>query len=261
VDTPELVRDPLLSTLGAREKVNYIVDSLSALHTKIAGLVDREWDGFCTITRTRTGSIFTSPTNGIYRTIGHSIENYLIEFEMYVDYIKKSYSHAVSIDFLEDVTRAFPAALLFSYAYSVACQQASCISRCDRLLSSSHIGLEGGRFCLNDQFLDDLRSRGIPELDLNRFEEIFKSISEMPMPKTSTDAADLKWNSHGHLGQSAVWVCIAHVAKQNGFSAIEVTEIERGRRNEKLQHFAHMLAKDGSFERIPLESLVQWATS
>ncbi|MBD7923726.1 DUF4435 domain-containing protein [Xanthomonas bonasiae] len=255
VDSVDLVQDAALAGKGAREKVSIVTSLLNKLEGKAKGLLDREWDFFCTDT-------YAENNNGdigenIFLTRGHSIENYFFDPGVCCDFLKKKYATCINPTTIDLAYSNFGKIIDFAFAYSVTCRRVQLIDRLDRLLTPMHLEWNG-RFSFSLEFADALTRRGVDASTCRRFNEVFERVT-VEVEQIRAGETSGRWNSHGHLGEDSVWACIGRLAMDSGVSQIEAEQICCGHREERLQSSAHILAANFNSELTPFEAIISWA--
>ncbi len=255
VDASEIVKDPILSGMGARDRVAKIIEFCRPPNGKLKGLRDREWDFFCTDNLSEiVGGVLDED---IFITRGHSIENYFFDINLCCDFLKRKFSSAINKDFLVAVHDCFGEMIDFSFAYSVACKRLNIIERMERVLSPIHVERRDA-LVLAEGFKAAMISRGIAREDVEMFFREFASINEHASMRQATPQSR-RWWSHGHLGEDALWACLGWVAMQHGVGETDAESICHGHKDEKRQGSAHMMALNFSGEYFPLDRIIEWA--
>lgn len=255
VDSSDIVKDPVLSEMGARDRVVKIVEVCRPPQGKLKGLKDREWDFFCTDNFVEIPG--EQPDADVFTTRGHSIENYFFDSSLCCDFLKRKYSSMIGPDVLVRVEEDFEKILDFSLAYSVACKRLGVIDRFDRLVSPSHIEFNGA-FGLAENFRSAVLSRGVTSTLVDDFFEAFSNVSAQLGERTGQDWCG-RWWAHGHLGEDALWACVGWIAANSGLCSRDAETICHGHRDDRLHNSAHMMAQNFNEDYSPLEQVIEWA--
>jgi len=257
VDSTELVRDDVVQGKGARDKVLYLADRLRFLEGKVKGLVDREWEFFCTETYIeRPEHDFGG---NVFITRGHSIENYFFSPDICCDFLKEKHASTISPELLDQVEESFSRIVKFAFSYSVACRRLGLIDRLDNFISPRHL-IWDVDFSCDEQFALDLRRRGVSDQLAVSLVSLIKEIS-VDIETLRVSELCGRWNAHGHLGGDAVWACIGRIAASHGASPAEADQICHGYRDDRLKASAHVFARNLNEEAVPFDSIIRWAHS
>lgn len=255
VDIPDIVKDASLSGLGNREKVKQVVAALGP-SPKIAGLVDREWDGFCLDSLAANDE--EESASPIFVTKGHSIENYFFDLDICREFIARRYSDVVEAGLLSRLDDSFVRILAFAFAYSVVLARRQLVSKSASLISPLDIDVRGGVFQLLPTLVVGLRARGAAECSV---EGLVEEVDEVQRRvATIGDAAQLsRWKCHGHLGDEAIWGCVGRLAISEGVSPEDANGIASGYKDERVRSAADALAKYPARRHSPVGALLEWA--
>lgn len=258
IDTPDLLSDEKLSGLGNKEKVELIADTLPLDHNKFMALVDREWEAFDTeaLQMSAVEHEYLNPSHTKIKTFGHSIENYFFEPSTLLSLLRRQFAGHLTPGVLRLVEEQFSIACALALSYSLAAKELQLISRLSGLISRHHIKLQSSDFELDENFAPFLIGRGISRESAENFLAATKAFQKK-IREHSLPIQVMKWASHGHLGNEALWSCVAKTLEISGVERGACEQVERGMQADKLKHGADTLAisKD---ERRPLDWLAQW---
>lgn len=248
VDDASIVKqDDALYGLGNKSKALAIIGAIN--NPKLIGIIDREWDNVDL--NDLDESHFIQNINNVYLTKGHSIENYWFDVDASISFLIKAFPTTIDQDYLQAISSSFPSILRFAAAYSLTAKDASIITRSSELISHSDILWNNGDFLLQEDFNNKLAERGVNypfSTDCNnRYLQLIAS--NQPL---------LKWICHGHLGEEAIRSCLAAVALANGIDQTTVTEIERGKKNEKFSHDSEYVCSQDLHCVDPLDKILEW---
>jgi hypothetical protein len=258
IDTPSLLSDAVLFGLGHKQQVELIADTIPSDQDKFMALVDREWEAF-DVEALQMSDIedeYPSPNETKHRTFGHSIENYFFESSTLLSLLRRQLANQMTPEILRFINEHFAGICSLALAYSIAAKELLIISRLSGLLSRRHITLCDSHFWLNEEFSKCLERRGVlPEIA----EEFILSerFIQQKIAEQAVAIGTMKWASHGHLGNEAIWCCVAKILELSGVEADACEKIERGMQVDKLKHGADALANSEN-ERRPLDWLARW---
>jgi hypothetical protein len=253
-DVALLSREPKLSKLGNRARVEAVVQTLEAQCPNLNWLMDREWEGLDS-----AGARYTESGEGNdrgFRTRGHSIENYWFENQPLSGYIKQLHGHDLSADFFGVLDLRFPQMLLTAAAVSLVAGAENIISSMNSLVSRHHFSWDGSNYHPAPQLNIDAKLRHI-EVDI-----VAKIIERQQIINSNSDSHDeLRWICHGHIGEQVLRACAAHLAAESGAEEGVCAQIERGHHAIKLLHDADWLARAPVTQISPLDKLLDWGSS
>lgn len=265
IDHAGLLSSEELKGLGNREKIIRVRDAMEALLPRIprladtlAILVDREWDGLPEGER-RLSENWSEPEQIVpnYFTLGHSIENYSFRCDHMIEYLKMKFSTVVSPGLLRVIKEEFNTFLVFASCVSLAIQEHSQLKRAAGALRYLHVNISSSSVELLPSFADVLIAREIDAGDalniVNRANSLFSTHQESLVAR-----CDVKWLPHGHVGEDAVWACIAACAHRVGLPHQVCEDIASGAKLERQKFMASLMAKEQDEDIRPLRDVANW---
>jgi hypothetical protein len=254
VDSADLVRDQAVEGIGARDKVSFLINNLAPLGQKLRGLIDREWDFFCTDTyREISGQAHGS----LFVTKGHSIENYFFSPDICCSFLRFKYAHLVSVQLMAAIDGNFSKIVKFAFAYSVACRRLGLIDRLEKFISPRHLHWVTDFSCAAT-FGKEVERRGVKENEARRLMDLIDKVLS-DIEDMQVDSLCGRWNAHGHLGEDAVWACIGRLAAADGVGEVDADSICHGHREDRLRSSAHNFASKIDADSVPFQSIIGWA--
>jgi hypothetical protein len=253
VDESELINDPELGGMGAKQKVEHIADVMGAAsNARFNWIVDREWEGM-DIDKPHEFAALNNPPSGM-RTKGHSIENYWLRHDALSKYLRFFFGDILPVRFFNALEVRFDTMLRLAAAYSFCAKHCNIIKRCGGAASVEDVEWTGDKYAMLPPFTARMATRGVT-LDIAA--EVNTQLQKESLRAAPRDV--LQWMCHGHLGEEMIRSCAAHLAAEHGLPAQQIEQIERGRRAEKLMADADFLSglEDGAVH--PLGELLAWA--
>lgn len=222
IDTAEMLRSPLGSSLGNREKVELVASTIGddPVFDHFVAFVDREFREFddkalrdCLLGHYVQGHLVW--------TRGHSVENYFFEATLLRTAIQ---SLAVSdnfVDAADEFAKVWPQALRVACAVSFALRDCGIIGVGPRSLRSHVISVNDGVLALD---LVGWRAELMQRTGNNSSlcDDVLSSYEEWSGRLDSVGVDFLRWASHGRTGLSLLWLAYAQcVAGLGGDSEAE----------------------------------------
>jgi len=264
VDLPGVLTDENLKGLGKREIVRRVLAAATSLaekspeiKRKFGTLQDREWDGLDLTLG--LDALWMPPNQDCphFVTVGHSIENYFFKVEIIDAYLRFSHSNDLNQGFFNDLHQRFGKIIILAAIYSIGVQSIFSIGKAGSLLTRGCVAWDGTKYTLTDALLPLLAQRGI--LHPARFLE---DLNEQ-IQNSATDLATIevpRWLCHGHLGEDAVWACVANLAREHNVSNEVAQSVERGSRDVRFKHASDYLSREEPTKISPLGDAVDWLT-
>lgn len=262
IDIAELISDDEIAGFGKKEVIQTILSKLASLSrasaavtNKFGTLTDREWDGLS------LDLDFTSPwfeptqQSPNFTTIGHSVENYFFRLELIETFLRQFFSDHLTQRFFNLLHQRFNAVIGFAVIYSLVLKSINAVRRADRLISRDMVEWHGDCYLANPSLNAGLHRRGV-RANQNVFLRINSVVNEYFERYTSTEPG--RWLCHGHLGDQAIWSCIAHLARETGVANDVAEQIERGLRDVRLRHCADYLCRNDERSHVPLDLAINW---
>lgn len=263
VDTAELISDQSLGGLGAKQKILVIREHAAnlavnhpGLATRLATLIDREWDGV-SMDPDDLANKWTPPRQdeNNFITVGHSIENYHVNLDYVISYLRFAHAPHYTIALETGIAECFAGAVALGGSVSFAARECGCITRMCDLIHVDHIQRSGANFSLGGNFVEAARARNIadPEALLHRINDstavLWSELVKLP---------HAHWLLHGHVGVEVMWACIARVAKAVGVPQAECEQIAGGKQQERRRHWYTWLAAQPDGYAMPITIATRW---
>lgn len=263
IDLSDLVSDPALSGMGARQKVRAVGQAADnaamanpAIAAKLACLTDREWDDLrLDPTHLEDGWAHARQSPNRFVTAGHSIENYYFHPEALLCYLRHFFPENYGPQLEERVRSAFPAMLALAGALSFVANAEGLLSRMCGLLTHTCIDLEGDAVILAPAFNAAAVARGVPDPDNVRLRTNRSAMADWNGLARRSHAC---WILHGHVGSDVLWACVGRLAMACGIEAEKCERIARGDRRERDRCWQDWLAVNGRARLAPLDLVARW---
>ena len=264
IDHAEMLGDDVSSignkdrVLAVRDEAARISNEFPKLKTALAVLTDREWDDLPSgVDRFREAWNAPTQGNNSFITLGHSIENYSFTVEHASEFLKLNFSDILSQGSIRLVEENFTSMIASAACLSLAYQEAEVLRRSKNLLNSNSFNIEAGAFYLRADVANLLMNRGVDEgvarnLVLRVNELVAQNISAL------LTNGFLHWLPHGHVGEDALWSCIAACLRDSGTSEANCERVIGTVRNQGRTFFAHLLSKADRESIFPLKDVVNW---
>jgi len=265
IDVAGLLTDDVLKGLGMKAVVKVVQDRLAqsprmlaAAGDKFGTLTDREWDGLTVDMELESPWFAPDQGSPNFVTIGHSVENYFFRLAPIDAFLRQFFSDHLSQNFFNDLAERFRAIIGFAVVYSLAIRHIGAIGRADRLISHEMIEWHKGSYLSTARLNIALSNRGVvaaqnPYLLINY--GVWKYAERYTAPEP------WHWLCHGHLGEQAIWACVASLASEQGISPDVATQIERGLIDVRFRHCVDYLCRDADQTNTPLDSAIDWLTT
>lgn len=264
IDVAGLLTDESLKGLGKREIVRSVLAAAASLsekspeiQRKFGTLQDREWDGLEAGLHINSSWAPPLQSEPHFTTTGHSIENYFFKINVVEAYLRFSYSDDLGQDFFNDLHARFKNIIVLAAVYSLALKNISSITKGGSLLNRSCISREGDVYHFTDALPPLLAQRSIvcpPKFVTTLNEQIEQGTRGLNLPDPA------RWICHGHLGEDAIWACIAHLAHEHTGKTELAQAVERGTREARFKHAVDQLSREESSSIEPLGHVVSWLT-
>jgi hypothetical protein len=254
VDTQELIDDPALFGLGAKARVDHFLSTLpngSPIREKVVGFVDREWEEMVDI-HTHDPLPWCSPTQTDIRlkTSGHSIENYGFSVDFVEKYLRHFGKSVATEEVVNAVRLAVPESLRAGAAFSEVARRRQLISRCTDILDLSDVSWSNGRLIISSAVDQKLVNRGALNA-VGFISDFNQRYTDRWSTAPFSTEADL--HAHGHIGEMVLWMAVAKIVVNSGFSEAVAQELATGRRDERRRVWHVWLASRPLHELSPLD--------
>ncbi|MBW8721247.1 MAG: hypothetical protein JF626_04910 [Polaromonas sp.] len=266
IDCVHILNDQALAGLGNKAKIGAIRDHINQLSAntsetvsqKFGSLVDREWDGIDFAIPLQKPWEPPTQQSGSFITLGHSIENYFFHVAGVEAYLRMFFADKLSGAFFQALEQRFHHFIALAISYSFEMQRIAAITRSDGVINHMHVEWANEKYHVLEPLKHDLLQRGIavPQSyldDVNANIDLYLQSHHQAEPG--------RWICHGHLGQQAIWSCIANLVREHGVDPATVTAIERGTHNNKFKHSADCLCREAIDTRIPLDEALTWLSA
>jgi hypothetical protein len=266
VDVAGLLSDPRLEGLGMRETIRVVRQEVASsgpvkaamIDRKFGTLIDREWDGVQVDMQLQLP--WSAPVQGgsHFTTVGHSVENYFFRLEAISAYLRQIFSDHLDQNFFNDLDARFHTILGFAAIYSLAIRHIQAISRSGTVITRDHLVWENGRYLVTNDLEIALNARGL-QLPVEFSGFINFNIDTYLAQHHGQEPA--RWLCHGHLGEDAIWACIANLARVHNVNNEISNVIERGFKDVRFKLAVDYLARESIELSGPLGSAVEWLTA
>jgi hypothetical protein len=266
IDHAGIFDDETMAGLGNKAKIAKLLDSVNLLiqrHPRLgevfSSVTDREWDNL-DISPAGINGEWAPPKQPAphFVTVGHSIENYFLDADAVVAYLKFMFSEVLTSAYVASVRNGFGAINSLAVSYSLCAKNKGCITRCDGLLDHRSIDLISGKYYFNNLLAEKMLARNI-ENSHELVEEVNNAVDTVWSDTAYTEPA--KWLLHGHLGGEVIWSCVARSALEHGIAEGVASQIATGYQRERERFLADWLSKIDPQLRTPLDSAVAWLRS
>lgn len=234
IDTHEIIDDLAFTGLGAKACVDTFISSVpqgSPISSKFHGLVDREWEDLIDpITLDPVPWSNPIQTNLRLRTLGHSIENYALSAQFVEQYLQHFGREVATPQVITDVTAAIPSILRAAAAFSEVARKRYLIKKCSDVVGLADVSWNGSHVVISNAVEQRLISRQAPNAVgfLQDFDTLYKGTwSGHPL------SSEAHFHAHGHIGDRILWISVARIVENHGFSTDIAHDVAFGRRDEK----------------------------
>lgn len=266
IDVAEIIQDRITGGFGKKDiikevlnVINGLPDDLQArLIAKLGVLMDREWDDLqieLQLINPWTAPIQTEP---YFITVGHSVENYFFQLNGIEAYLRQQFFASLKQSFFNDLNVRFHQIIAFAATYSLVMRQEAFITRGTGLICLEYIVWQAGRYIANNDLIAALAARNlqVPEdfiQKINLNVDIYLGQNNTIEPG--------RWLCHGHIGEEAIWACIAHLVNEHLPLNRIAKDIERGHKEIRFNHAVDFLSRQNLEESAPLEHALLWLTA
>jgi hypothetical protein len=262
VDAAGILQEPLLKGMGNKERILAVLQHVNAMpkkdliFKKLGVLVDREWDGLQV--NMQLESDWEEPVQNAphFVTKGHSVENYFFSSFVVERYLRCFYSDKFDQNFFNELNSRFSKIIALAFVFSLGMRQAGAIGKADRLIGRNSVIWSNDKYLLKPDLCVGLKGRSV-ELPKN-FDELLNANIDQYL-KAHFDEEPGKWVCHGHLGEQAIWACVANLALAFGANENIAEAIERGERQDKTKHSVDTICRT-QIVCDPLHAAVDWLT-
>lgn len=262
IDVADLLTDEAIKGLGKKEVIKTVLNRLAQSPTMLAKaaekfgtLTDREWDGLTLDMELQNPWFAPEQGSPNFITLGHSVENYFFRLPPIEAFLRQFFSDHLNQRFFGDLSNRFHSIIGFAVVYSLAIRHIGCISRADRLVSRNMIEWCDSMYLATPGLNAALRGRGA-DFHQNAYLLINSGIQNYLSRFTASEPGH--WLCHGHLGEQAIWACVANLAREQGVDNDVATQIERGLNDVRFRHCVDYLCRDENQMHAPLDSAVDW---
>lgn len=265
IDVAALIQDPKIEGLGKKDVVKLAASEIDLLPTHIAEkikpklgvLLDREWDGLNVDMQLIAPWLAPDQKPPYFVTLGHSVENYFFKIEWIENYLRQNFCLHLDQEFFNALRQRFPLIIALAATYSLAIRRVSATNRSSGLVGNQHVYWVGGRYIMLEALTIDLSARGAILPD--DFLELVNSNIDIYLA-THADDEPGRWLCHGHLGEEAIWACISNLAIEFGVGGEQGKIVERGYKENRMNHAIDHLSRIPLGESVPLGAAVDWLT-
>ena len=192
-----------------------------------------------------------------FLTFGHSIENYSFVAECIKGYLRFAFFEFVTGDIEKRVDDLFFSAVCLSVALSEEVRSMEVIGRFNGIIRPEFISLYGEKFTLISDIEPEIQSRGISSTGFiarvnQRVDDYFTS---------GKTVQELKWLSHGHIGEHTLWSAVAKIFESHGCPPQVINEVAFGNKEMRSKFWSDWLAQQGREAREPLDELLDKVSS
>lgn len=265
VDVAGLLRDEEISGLGKKEIIKTVLSKIAgrpsmvlAVREKFGTLIDREWDGLTLDIEMSVPWFAPLQDHPNFVTVGHSVENYFFRLPVVTAFLRQFFSDSLNHDFFSSLARRFNSIIGFAVVYSIVMRDIDAIGRADRLISRNMTEWHGDRYLANEFLNQELLRRKIG-FDRNIYLLINEGVRNYLEKHNAEEPGH--WLCHGHLGEQAIWCCIASLAREHGVAADVAAQVERGLHDVRFRHCVDFLCRDGAHRHMPLDAAIEWLTN
>lgn len=231
IDSADLIQRSGLQ-MGIRQFVEHVHAASTAQPEKFFVLVDREFRGF------ELGPPLTDPIGTHYLpapncmwTRGHSIENYMLTPEPFIEFLRHHYPESIPVNAYADIERNVSAAVVWSAAVSLALLEAQAIGRSEGVCQTEHWDCVH-RYLNAKEYAATLAPRCGATFDSASFtSRVVHWYSELSQVSVELP----RWIAHGHISTSMVWVVVGKTLDSLGVDAAVVDQVAKGMKTNKLR--------------------------
>lgn len=208
IETPAIIKSPEGNVLGNRSKVEYICETADSIGFKglLLGFVDREFREFDLVQHIHDRLNTHNKRGRVIWSRGHSVENYLFEYEILRDGLRK---YGINSHYpIQDALNLFK--VNFDEIISIACSMSLAARDLD-LINVIESSIDCSVFVFNnDQLQFDLENwdnflSTKKRLDESRRSSLVKALTSYFKIVNGSDIQTLRWVCHGHIGMSVIW--------------------------------------------------------
>ena len=259
IDVADILTGDEVSGLGKKAIIKSVLSALSetpaTVAQKFGTLVDREWDGLTLdmdLQNPWNAPIQGSPN---FITVGHSVENYFFRLSPIEAFLKQFFSDRLDQIFFNDLMDRFHSIIGFAVVYSLGMRHIGAISRADRIINRRLVEWHGDRYISTSALNSSLIARGV-----NAAQNVYLFINSAVATYLDrfTHSEPGHWLCHGHLGEQAIWACVANLAEEHAVPGDVAMQIERGLADVRFRHCVDYLCRQTAHLSAPLDSAVDW---
>jgi len=266
IDIVELVQDPSTSGLGKKEVIKTVLREIQQLPpflqarviAKLGVLMDREWDDIEVELQLLTPWSAPTQVKPYFVTLGHSVENYFFRLDGIESYLRQQFFLELEQPFFNNLKTRFNQIIAFAATYSLAMRREHWITRGSGLISLEHVEWVGGRYIARGDLSAALMARNlqVPEDFLENINiNIGTYLEQYHTPEPG------RWLCHGHLGEEAIWACVANLVAEHLPTNRIAKDIERGHKDLRFNHALDFMTRETLEDCIPLEHAILWLTA
>ena len=220
--------------------------------------MDREWDGLSLGMELQNPWFPPAQGSPNFVTVGHSVENYFFRLSPIEAFLRQFFSDYLNQEFFNELTARFHSIIGFAVAYSLALRSISAIGRANGLITRDMVEWRDAHYTATPLLNTGLAGRGV-RAQKNMY--LFINASVQMYLRRYENSEPGHWLCHGHLGEQAIWSCVANLAREMGATADITTQIERGLIDVRFRHCVDYLCRNGGPMHAPLDTAVVWLTS
>lgn len=266
VDIAEMIQDGITVGIGKKDVIKAVLGEINKLPknlrervvTKLGVLLDREWDDIqldLQLIKPWTAPIQVEP---YFVTVGHSVENYFFRLNGIEAYLRQQFFASLRQPFYNDLHSRFHHIIAFAATYSLVMRQEEFITRGSGLIGLEHILWNEGRYIAGNELVTALAARNL-QIPNGFLEKINSNIDIYLAQHQTTEPG--RWLCHGHLGEEAIWACIANLVNEHLPLNRISKDIERGHKEIRFNHAVDFLSRQNLEESHPLENALLWLTA
>ena len=262
IDTPDMVSDPSLTSLGNRDRVIKIMQFCAdngniILLDKVRAIVDAEWSALARFLD--SVEYQADEINKVSYTFGHSVENYIGALGYFVEYLEQNWPEAVVPGFNEELLRYASECYRVSLCFSVATKRTHCLSRARSLITYCHFARDGSEnISLRiEDVTAALLARG---LDENQLRSLSLNYHEAIREFTGHDFHFIgRWGSDGHMLLDIMWGYTLFVLNSISGNVELIERISKSDKNLRFRFLVDRFASEVGCEKRPLDAIMKWA--
>lgn len=257
ISTVEDIEFPL-PIFSNKEKVRYLHSQAKARKIKVACLIDREFDDFLTDLplQDQVQAEIVEGRN-LFRTRGHSIENYFFELDYVLEALTIKYASELEGNFDSVIETNYNQIASFSAAISLAALKCNLIKKIEGALEKSLFIYVNNKVMFNYSRVESLLfSRSVCISDIEKF--ISHSISYKAEIERLNNIEFSKWITHGHIGYKSMWAIISMLVSDLGNETV-INQICRGHGDDKISIMANRWSRTPEEKSLfLLKNLWKW---